>query len=364
MKATIKLAWVRAFRPKRGLPGAERTSLMRVGLVAALGALIMMFWATNVESTIGTARYFQTNTYDTMLLQRGVDNPMLSSAVPASIVDELQATPGLKAVGVTWYFANVSGRDVLVGMYRSGGSTAPLLAEGHDVLSDDEVVLDKGLARSLGVQVGDNLTLANHRYQVVGLSRETGAFGKEMVFISESAMFRLYGGEFYNSVAITGVVPPRLRAELAGNYDLITRQQYIDGNVDYWVRNVSGLIVTIIGVITLGGAILVTIILGKQLELQLPTLGMMRAVGASRGQIVGSEVIALAWLSVCGLILALPLATALIALTNLSTPGFHASLTADAASVGVVGIALITIISSLRLARKASRANVMALIRS
>lgn len=131
MKATFQLAWVRAFRSKRGLPSSEKSSLVIVGGVAFVAALVMMFSATNIESTVGTARYFETNNYDYMAIQGRARSAMESSTVSPELMKELRASDSFKAVGVTWYFGKLKGRDVLYGMYREGGSTAPLLSSGR-----------------------------------------------------------------------------------------------------------------------------------------------------------------------------------------------------------------------------------------
>lgn len=367
MKATIKLAWVRAFRSKKGLPSSEKSSLLTVGGVAMVAALVMMFWATNVESTVGTARYFETNTYNYMAMQGDARSAMESSTVPPQFLKDLRTTPGIEAVGVTWYFGKLKGRDVLYGMYREGGSTAPLLASGRHLRSKEETVIDVDLAKSLGIKLGSQVQLKDKAYRVVGLSRETGSFGKEMVFVSEQDMFALYGGlELYNSVAITThgkPLPPGIGKKWGKELSFLTRQQYIDGNVDYWRRNVSGLIYMIILVVTVLGTIGLTVIIVKQLQLRLPNLGTLRALGASKGQVAGSEALALSWLFAAGWLIAMPIGWVLIQVTNLSTPGFHANLTLDAVVAAGVAVSIIGLVATARLTMKARNANIMALIR-
>ncbi len=368
MKATIKLAWIRAFRPKKGLPSSEKSSLLTIGGVAFVAALIMMFWATNVESTVGTARYFETNTYDYMVMQGGARSAMESSTIAPELMKELRDNDSLEAVGVTWYFGKLKARDVLYGMYREDGSTAPLLSSGRHLRTDGETVIDVDLAKSLDIKLGDTVQLVDKPYRVVGLSRETGSFGKEMVFISEQAMFDLYGGlELYNSIAITNVDEERWRDGLAlkgwlDEVDLLSKQQYIDGNVDYWTRNISSLIYTIIFVVSALGVVGLTVITLKQLQLRLNTLGKLRAIGASKAQVAGSEALALSWLFLVGWLISIPLGWVLVQATNLSTPGFHASLTPDAIVVAGLAMFVIGVVATTGLMMKARNASVMALM--
>ena len=368
MKATFKLAWIRAFRSKKGLPSSEKSSLFTIGGVAFVAALIMMFWATNVESTVGTARYFKTNSYDYMVMQGGARSAMESSTISPELMTNLRDSDSLQAVGVTWYFGKLKERDVLYGMYREGGSTAPLLASGRHLRSDSETVIDVDLANSLGIKLGDKVTLVDKPYRVVGLSRETGSFGKEMVFISEQAMFDLYGGlELYNSIAVTNVGEAHWQDGLMlkgwlDEVDLLSKQQYIDGNIDYWTRNVSGLIYVIILVVSVLGIVGLTVITSKQLELRLKTLGMLRAAGASKGQVAGAEALALSWLFAIGWLIAIPLGWVLVQITNLAAPGFHARLTLGAIVAAGVALLVIGLVATARLMKKARNVGIMALM--
>lgn len=282
---------------------------------------------------------------------------------------ELRASDAFEAVGVTWYFGKLEGRDVLYGMYREGGSTAPLLNSGRHLRTDSETVIDVGLAKSLGIKLGDKVDLVGKPYHVVGLSRETGSFGKEMVFVSEQAMFNLYGGlELYNSIAITQVGKPStedmfLLKKWESQVDFLTKREYIDGNVEYWERNVSGLIYNIILVVTLLGALGLAVIVAKQLDLRLPSLGMLRAIGASHAQLAGSESVALACLTLTGLLVAIPVGWLLIQVINLGTPGFHASLTIDSVMLAAAAVTLICIVCILRLVRKIRKVTPMELMR-
>lgn len=217
--------------------------------------------------------------------------------------------------------------------------------------------------------MGDDVELVDKPYRVVGFSRETGSFGKEMVFVSEQAMFGLYGGlELYNSIAITTTDKPIpedmfIFKRWADQVDFLTKQEYIDGNIEYWERNVSGLIYNIILVVTLLGTLGLAVIVAKQLDLRLPSLGMLRAIGASRAQLAGSESVALACLTLAGLLVAIPVGWLLIQVINLGTPGFHASLTIDSVMLAAAAVTLICIVCILRLIGKIRKVTPMELMR-
>jgi ABC-type antimicrobial peptide transport system permease subunit len=361
-------AWKQAFGSKKDLPHRYRTSVVRIGAIAILASLIMMFWAANVESTEGTARYYQTNAYDYMVIGKGVRSAMESSVINPELMAQLKQTDDVRAYGVTNYFGKLGSRDVMFMMYVPDSGLQPPLASGRQLKTDNETVIDQDLASALGLKLGDNAKLVGKPYKVVGLSRETGSFGKELVFISEASMFKLYGDtEMYNSIAVdTGGHP--LDSELIKKwdkqYDFITKKQYVDGNIDYWTRNVSGLLFTIIAVVTLLGLIGLTVIVSKQVDLQMQDIGLKRAVGMSRKQASALEALVLAMLVFVGWVIAIPLGWLLIGLLNASTPGFHASLSLQTMLVAALCLVPISLFVIWRLWRKVGRINPVDQMRS
>ncbi len=358
MKSTFRFAYIKAFRRKHGA-SAEKVSAIRIGAFAFSTALIMMFVAINIESTAGTARYFRTNTNDYVLTQSGSRSNVESSTVPVEVMTSLRQLDGIDVAGMTYYFGKLKGRDTLYSMYTPGGPTQPLLDSGRHIRADNETVIDKDLAASLGILLGDKVRLADSGFSVVGLSRETGSFGEEMVFISNPAMFHLYGGyEIYNQIAIKTnghAIPEATKTNWGGTVELITQQEYIDGNIDYWVRNVSPLIFTIIAIVTLLSLVSLLVFLINQLKLQLPTLAIFRTCGASKFQVGAIEGLAMAMLALAGYVLGIPLAWLLISANNLVTPGFHATLGAVElfwAAVIIFCIATIAVVVSWRKASK------------
>ncbi len=350
MKIIFHQAWIKAFR-RKGNSSPEKVSAVRIGGFCIMAALIMMFSSINTESTQGSARYYQTNTNDLVITQTGSHSNVESSTVSSEVMRSLERLDGIEVAGITNYFGKLKGRDVLYAMYEPGQPTQPLIADGRHIASDSEVVIDEDLASSQDISLGDTVRLVDHDYTVVGLSRETGSFGKEMVFISNAAMFSLYGGfEFYNQIAVEthgNTIPPETINSWGDSVEIISQQEYIDGIVDYWSRNISPLIFTIIEIVTLMSIVSLIVLLIAQLKLQLPILGIYRAYGGSRLQVGAIEGLAMAMLAALGYILALPLGWILILANNYTTPGFHASLSANAlifAGAVVVGVASISVV--------------------
>ncbi len=367
MKSTFHFAFIKAFRRKRGA-STEKVSAIRIGAFAFTAALVMMFVSINLESTEGTARYFRTNTSDYVVTQTGSRSNVESSIVPTEVMKSLKSIDGIETAGMTFYFGKLKGRDTMYSMYTAGDIVQPLLESGRNIQTDNETVIDKDLAASLGISLGDSVKLVDDNFTVVGLSRETGSFGKEMVFISNPAMFHLYGGfEVYNQIAVKTnghTIPDATKASWGNSVELITQDQYITGIVDYWGRNVSPLIWTIIAIVTLLSLVSLLVFLINQLKLQLPTMAIFRTCGASRRQVGAIEGLAMAMLAVAGYIVAIPLGYLFILANNSITPGFHATLSSTEllwAGMVIFAIASIAVIVTWR---KASKSTPMSLLRS
>lgn len=365
MKTVLQFAWIKAFRRKHG-SSTEKVSAIRIGAIAFTTSLILMFGAINSESTHGTARYYRTNTNDLVVTQTGSYSNVESSVVPAQVVRDLQQIDGIEVAGITNYFGKLKGRDVLYAMYEPGQPTQPLLADGRHIASDKEVVVDQDLASSLDISIGDTVKLVDQDFAVVGLSRETGSFGKEMVFVSNQAMFGFYGGiELYNQVAVEThgrTIPSDQIASWGSSVEIITQQQYIDGIVNYWTRNISPLIFTIIAIVTLFSIVSLLVFLINQLKLQLPTLAIFRAYGASKQQMAAIEALAMAMLAYVGFMIGIPLGWVLIEANNLMTPGFHATLSANSIGLAAVIVFVIAAVSVAVTARKATKVTPMELL--
>jgi putative ABC transport system permease protein len=367
MKPVLKFAWIKAFRRKRG-SSAEKVSAIRIGAISFTAALVMMFGAINTESTEGTARYYRTNTNELVVTQTGSHSNAESSIVPVSVMRSLEQIDEIEVAGITNYFGKLEGRDVLYAMYEAGQTIEPLLSEGRHISDDDETVIDRDLASSLGISLGDTVRLVDTDFEVVGLSRETGSFGKEMVFVSNQAMFDFYGGvELYNQIAIDSNDSVILQHEIAsfgGSVELITQQQYIDGIVSYWERNVSPLIFTIIAIVTLFSVVSLLVFLTNQLKLQLPTLAIFRACGASKRQMAQIEAVTMSMLAIAGFLIGIPLAWVLIEANNIMTPGFHASLDMETVALAAAVVFLISVVAVAVTSRKATRITPIELMNS
>ncbi len=168
MKGLLQLAWRNLFRNRR----RTLASLVTVGLGAA-GLLIYQGFNTGImnqyrENTIhgyyGYGQIFP-NGYHGQVLAKPWEKWL---ATPEETEKKLMSMKGIRNVfpRVSFYAFVVHGGITLGGKgegiradRENSFFTQMNFVEGHDLQSDDEVILGKGLADSLGVKAGDTVTV-------------------------------------------------------------------------------------------------------------------------------------------------------------------------------------------------------------
>jgi putative ABC transport system permease protein len=239
--------------------------------------------------------------------------------IPASVVDRLRGVPGVAdAVGsVTVDGARVVGRDGKVltslGAPRYGTNWAGeddwvTLQSGRGPAADDEVAINGGLAKATGHRIGDRidvLTLEPRRtFTVVGVfgysgNRDSLAGETIVAFTTPAAQRLLLGGEGqYSEIVLERaptVTPEALRdrvaAELGPRYRVQTGEELtgqIGEELDQGLRFFNYLLLGFAFVSLFVGVFLILNTFSIIVAQRMRELALMRAMGASRAQIVWS----------------------------------------------------------------------------
>ena len=240
--------------------------------------------------------------------------------VPANLVDTVRAVSGVVAAeGITEGYTQIVGKDgKAVGDPGMGaptfGRTWPTVAElnpfrlveGGAPVADDEVVLDRYTATEAGARVGEEATVLTEqgpqRVTVVGIAKfgdADGAGGATQVLFTSGAAQRLVGkpGEFDSiaAVAADGVsqteLRDRLTAAIPGDAEAITGKELTEENQDAIrraLRFFNGFLLTFAVVALLVGSFMIHNTFSILVAQRGREMALMRAVGASRRQVLGS----------------------------------------------------------------------------
>lgn len=146
-------------------------------VVIVLGAVVfaLLFVMTGLVEQFGRepADTLEAIGADTWVVPEGVAGPFTAlAAVPAAAIDAVEAENKAPVVSSRSSVVNEPGADgvqvVLLG-HEPGGLGSPLTVDGRAATSPGEVVVDE----TLGVAVGDEVTIVGQPFTVVGESRRT-----------------------------------------------------------------------------------------------------------------------------------------------------------------------------------------------
>jgi putative ABC transport system permease protein len=315
----------------------------------------------------------------------------LRSPVPASLVDQVRAGPGVR---VADGFVESTGPELVdkKGKVFGGGFGPPTLTynwvedpvlrlgtltKGRGPETDSEMALDFKSAADIGVKIGDKVTLATtqqgtEQFDLVGLvglgQQGTQSSGAKVMFFTTATAQRLVNqpGQF-NYVAVAGdkgVSQDQLAAGLAKDLpdqQVLTGKAFTEENqqsISQFV-DILGTFVSVFGYIALFVAIFIiyntfSIIVQQRTR----ETALLRAVGARRRQVLAATMLEALLIgliaSVLGLFFGVLLAAALIGLVknfftvNSGVPGLTAGVVVLSLVIGVGVTVLSAFIPALR----------------
>ena len=319
---------------------------------------------------------------------------MNPGALPASLVDELRDVEGVAAVaGTTTGFAQL--RDPGTGASPADASGAALgwieddvlnpltLVEGEAPLHRDEVVIDRQSAEDLGLGIGDTTRLITHApardVTVVGLAElgdggisvlgiEAATAGEVFGYGEQFSEIRVRGAEGTTEVEVADLVEAAVRASSTGpaaaQPAVFTGTEVTEANVES-LEEQTGVITTFLlvfaGITLFVAGFLILNTISMLTAQRSRELAVLRALGASRGQLLRGVVTEAAAIglvgSVVGLGAGIGVATGLVAVLSrlgLGLPETSVSLEPRTVVVALVLGPVVTAVASLLPARRAS----------
>ncbi len=190
----LRLAFRNLFQNKVRLVVSAGGIALALTLILALDAVL-----TGVEGQITS--YIDNSKADVWVSQSGVRNlHMVTSSVPASVTDEVEKMDGVESATPIMYLTNlvVAGENrnlaYVIGLPKDAEAGKPsAIVEGVAIPGEGEAVVDNGVARKWGVEVGDDVTILGKEFTVAGLSEGDSSMINSIAFISMADFIRLSG---------------------------------------------------------------------------------------------------------------------------------------------------------------------------
>ncbi|MET8150131.1 ABC transporter permease [Actinoplanes sp. NPDC049668] len=250
------------------------------------------------------------------------EGEQVAAPLPASVVEQVRGVPGVKkAVGqVSADGARVIGSDGKVltsmgpprlGNNWTGTDDLMQLREGRGPTAATEIAVNAAVAKAAGIKVGDRvgvLTLEPKKeFTLVGIWGYSGnrdsIGGAQEVAFTEPVAQQLMLGEtgVFSSVQVTaddGVTPEALRDRIAGvvgaGYESRTGEQLAEesaAGIQEGLGFFSNILLGFAGVALFVGVFLILNTFSIIVAQRTRELALMRAIGASRRQVIGSVLV-------------------------------------------------------------------------
>ena len=230
--------------------------------------------------------------------QRGVRDFLgETSTIPIATVDRVRATPGVDwADPVRGQYVVFDLHDTKIAAYvvgyERGGHGGPWeLDSGREPRRDDEVVVDRALARRHGLDVGDHLEVAGSPFTIVGLARASAVM-TGFVFMTHRATAELFRTPGTTSFVLVGTSTPgavQARLEREG-LAVLTRGRVAANDRELFIGVFGSPLRLMVAVAFAVGALVIALTVYASVVERRREYGIVKAIGASGRAITGMVV--------------------------------------------------------------------------
>ena len=340
----------------------RRAALTVLGVAAAL-LLVLILEGIFAGAIDQVTHYIRTSPAQVFISQDGVKTMHMSaSALPPEAAGRVRSIAGVDWIAPIGFasgsVAGPQGRQLsyLIGYDTDTGRGGPTELVTGRTPGAGEAVVDEQAAESLGIGVGDAVTVLGARLEVVGLSSGGSSITNTTVFVSEPEFARIHhvlpsyllvGTE---SSADASRVADRIRQAVPG-ITVQTREEFTasearivtDMSADLLrLMSTIGLLIAL-AVIALG---LMTATLNRIRE-----YAVLKALGATTGRLAGSVTVQVLWTVALSSLLATALARLLAWTLPLVAPSVTVSITPTAliqTTIGALAVGLLAALWPLR----------------
>ena len=185
----LKLAW----RNLTNEPTRMAISVTGIALALILILVISGIFAGSEEFAVA---YIKNEPAPIWLMQSGVANMHMSSSyISPELITEAEQIEGIKDItGILYTGGNLkSGEDSIISYIIGVDPEAEIggpwkLVEGRQNPEPGEIVIDAELAKRLGIELGDELSLHDQDHEIIGLSRGNFGIGSNLAFINKQTL--------------------------------------------------------------------------------------------------------------------------------------------------------------------------------
>lgn len=338
-------------------------SLLGVGLAVALMLMIQGLWSgtlvriTAYEDNVGAQLF---------VAERGTRSFQSDvSAVSPQAEAETRDIPGVETadgVAVRQLILELHGTKMPVTLIGSqpGGLGGPWgLEAGRADVADDEVVIDAGLANAHGYRLGDRFQLLGTPLEVVGLTEDSRALGNGgFVFVSRTMAGRLLGAPDATSFVLVRTTDPvdvAREIESRTGLEALTAEEIARGDRELYADTMGSVIRVMLAIAFAAGTLIVALSVYSSVVDRIREYGIVKALGASRGRLLGIVLAQTGALALAGGVAGLGLFLAAKAAVGAWLPEFHVALPGSILVAAFMAVAAMALAAAVMPARRIGR---------
>jgi putative ABC transport system permease protein len=205
----------------------NKTRLLLSAAGVALSVMLILVLGGFLSGVYRQATaYLDSTPGSVVVAQEGVRNFFAANSVlPPGTVESVRETEGVsRAIPIAFQFVifELHGEKQgaqIVGYEPKAGGGPWDLAEGRGVRANDELVADRALAETHDISVGDELSVGERDFTVVGISEGTSMWAVGLIFARKDAVGELMGAPAATSMLLVtpedGVTATTLRERLS-----------------------------------------------------------------------------------------------------------------------------------------------------
>lgn len=274
--------------------------------LSILGVALAMMLITLLNGFL-SGIYVQVTAYldhtpaDWVIAQDGVSNLLSATSIlPADAEDQVRGVPGIEdIIPIISQFAILDIHDEKVVVYLVGyepqtGGGPWQIAEGREPTREDEIVLDRVMARDHGLEIGETIDILDETFKIVGLSADTNSWMASFIFVRKRAaedLFLMPGAASFLLLTLDeGADPAAVRARLENrlrDLEIVPAGTMKQNDLDLLVEIFAIPLRMMVAIaFTVGTAILGMVIYTATVERE-REYGVLKAVGARNRHLYG-----------------------------------------------------------------------------
>ncbi len=278
----------------------EKTRLaISIGGVAFSVLLMILLQGLNVGFSNVLGQYLGSVKTDIWVASDNTGNIMDPSFLPPTLGQELKKIDGVASAqpfGMQNVTASVNGKDLAFYMIAYDPSTSvgkpSKVSEGSATPSKDEIVIDRIVAKSSKIKIGDSIPFADKKLKVVGLSEGTFILSTSFAFINKADAGDIYTLPTTTNYWLVSVTPgtdvQTVQSAINSQIPEVnahTKGHFVKINVDL----VKDIVTPVFGALVVLGALIGIAVIGLTIFTstieKAKEYGILKAIGFTNGKL-------------------------------------------------------------------------------